>query len=57
MRPIRSTLSTSSAEFRRNDAHNRALVAEFRARQEAARYDRPPRDLERLARQGKLLPR
>ncbi len=57
MRAIRSALSPTSPEFRRNAAHNRALAAEFRARQEAARHVRPQRDLERLARQSKLRPR
>ena len=57
MRKIQSTVNASSAEFRRNFAHNRKLVAEFRERQEAARHVRPARDLERIARQGKMRPR
>jgi len=57
MRKIQSALSTSSADFRRNDAHNRRLVAEFREKQEASRYKRPTRDLDRLASQGKMRPR
>ena len=57
MRKIQSILSTSSAEFKRNDAHNRALVAAFRERQEKARHLRPQRDLDRLASQGKMRPR
>lgn len=57
MRKIVSRINTSSAEFRRYAAHNRALVAEFRAKQEAARHDRPARDLDRLAKQGKMRPR
>ena len=57
MRKIQSSLNASSAEFRRNSAHNRRLVAEFRARQEAARHVRPARDLERIAKQGKMRPR
>ena len=50
-------ISTSGADFRRNEAHNRALVAAFRARQDAARSGRPKRDLDRLAAQGKMRPR
>ena len=57
MRKIVSRINTSSAEFRQYAAHNRALVAEFRAKQQAARHDRPARDLERLASQGKMRPR
>lgn len=54
---IESKLNTGSAEFRRNYAHNRARLAEFRAKQDAARYARPARDLERLAKQGKMTAR
>jgi 3-methylcrotonyl-CoA carboxylase beta subunit len=54
MRPIQSALDTRGSEFRANLGHNRALEAELRARQQSARFDRPARDLERLARQGKL---
>ncbi len=57
MRRIRSMVSSSSAEFRANDAHNRALARTFREKQEAARSQRPQRDLERLATQGKMRPR
>jgi 3-methylcrotonyl-CoA carboxylase beta subunit len=57
MRRIASMISTSSAEFRANDAHNRRLARELREKQEAARHRRPQRDLDRLARQGKMLPR
>ena len=57
MRRIQSMISTSSADFRRNDAHNRDLVQSFREKQEAARHARPARDLERLATQGKMRPR
>ena len=57
MRVIRSMIDTGSAEFRRHAAHNKDLVARFRERQEAARHVRPARDLERLARQGKMRPR
>lgn len=57
MRRIQSRVSVSSLEFRTNEAHNRRLAREFRERQEAARRVRPQRDLDRLARQGKMLPR
>ncbi len=57
MRIIKSSINTGSDAFRRNMAHNRRLVAEFRERQEAARHTRPQRDIDRLSRQGKMLPR
>ena len=57
MRKIQSRLNTSGPEFRHNAAHNRALVQAFRERQEQARHARPQRDLDRLERQGKMLPR
>ncbi len=57
MRRIQSMVSTSSADFRCNEAHNRALARAFREKQEAARHLRPQRDLERLAKQGKMRPR
>jgi 3-methylcrotonyl-CoA carboxylase beta subunit len=57
MRKIQSMISTSSPDFRKFDAHNRRVVAEFRAKQEAARHERPARDLDRLEKQGKMRPR
>ena len=57
MRPLESAIRTGASEFRRRYAHNKALAAQLRARQQAAREKRPARDLERLASQGKLLPR
>ena len=57
MRALQSAIRTSSPEFRRRYAHNKALAQELRAKQEAARHARPMRDLERLAAHGKLLPR
>jgi len=50
-------INSSGAEFRRNEAHNRLLVAAFRDKQQAARHTRPARDLERLAKQNKMRPR
>src|SRR5580698_3323225 len=57
MRKIVSQISVSSAGFRANEAHNRALANAFRERQEEARHRRPQRDLDRLAKQGKMRPR
>lgn len=57
MRKIQSMISTASADFRRFEAHNRQVVAAFREKQEAARHARPQRDLDRLAKQGKMRPR
>ncbi len=57
MRSLESAIRTGSVEFRRRYAHNKALAAQLRARQQTARSARPARDLQRLAAQGKLLPR
>jgi 3-methylcrotonyl-CoA carboxylase beta subunit len=57
MRRLESAINTSAPDFRRRYVHNKALAAELHARQQAARQQRPARDLERLAAQGKLLPR
>ena len=57
MTRLQSSLNTASSEFRRNEAHNRRIVAEFKQKQEAARHARPERDLDRLARQKKMPPR
>jgi len=57
MRRIESRISASNSDFRRNEAHNRKVLTDFRGRISAARNARPPRDLDRLAKAGKLLPR
>ena len=57
MRALTSSISCGSAEFRRRYARNRALALEIKRKQEQVRYQRPQRDLDRLAKQGKLLPR
>ena len=57
MARIQSSLNTASSEFRRNYTASKARLAEFHAKQHAARHERPARDVERLARQGKMLPR
>lgn len=54
MRRISSALATGSAEFLANSAHNRALAAQLAERQHQARSVRPARDVERIARQGKM---
>jgi 3-methylcrotonyl-CoA carboxylase beta subunit len=54
MRRIISRISTASADFAANAAHHRAIAAELAERQRSARDDRPERDRERLARQGKM---
>jgi len=54
MRRIESRIDPNSASFRAYDRVGRARVAEFRERQQAAREDRPKRDVERLERLGKL---
>jgi 3-methylcrotonyl-CoA carboxylase beta subunit len=57
MRRIQSNVDVRSDTFLANREHNRGLVATLRRRQEEARSRRPERDLERLARQGKLFVR
>src|SRR5581483_2689783 len=57
MTRIESSVRTSSTEFRRRYQYNKALAAELGRKQAAARHDRPARDVERVIRQGKLLPR
>jgi 3-methylcrotonyl-CoA carboxylase beta subunit len=54
---IRSAIDTGSEEFRTRYAHNKALVEDFRRRQSAARAERAQRDIDRVRRQGKMLPR
>ncbi|WP_024519970.1 carboxyl transferase domain-containing protein [Bradyrhizobium sp. Tv2a-2] len=57
MQRIISLADVKSEDFRLNAAHNRALVAELKERQRAARFNRPERDLERLRRQNKMFVR
>jgi len=57
VKPIRSAVNAGSPDFRRRYARNRALAAQLAERQHAARNVRPQRDLDRLAKQGKMLPR
>jgi len=57
MQRIVSLTDTRAEEFRANDVHNRRLAAELKERQQAARFARPERDLERLRRQNKMFVR
>ncbi|MBM4228972.1 MAG: methylcrotonoyl-CoA carboxylase, partial [Gammaproteobacteria bacterium] len=57
MSRIHSRLNTDSSEYRANYLASQRRIAEFREKQDAARHQRPPRDVERLHRQGKMLPR
>ena len=57
MRRIKSKLNTNSEEYRKYQRHNRQLVEVFQEKQHKARYERPPRDIERLRKQNKMLPR
>src|SRR5215471_19512326 len=54
---IQSNLDVRSESFRKNREKNLERIAELRRRQEEARFNRPKRDLERLARQSKLFVR
>jgi len=57
MTVIKSSLNTSAEEFRIRYAHNKKLAAELHEKQHQARHTRPQRDLDRLSKQGKMLPR
>jgi len=57
MKRIESAVRSGAPEFRRRYAHNKALALRLKRKQESARDERPKRDLDRLASQGKLLPR
>jgi 3-methylcrotonyl-CoA carboxylase beta subunit len=57
MQRIVSLTDTRAQEFRTNDVHNCRLAAELKERQQAARFARPERDLERLRRQNKMFVR
>jgi 3-methylcrotonyl-CoA carboxylase beta subunit len=57
MQRIVSLTDIRAQEFRTNDVHNRRLAAELKERQQAARFARPERDLERLRRQNKMFVR
>jgi len=57
MKRIESLLNTGSADYLANRRLNEQLAAALHKAQEAARRDRPERDLQRLARQNKLFVR
>lgn len=57
MRRFNSTVKTSEPSFIENLLFNEALANELQARQNAARFTRPQRDITRLEKQGKLTPR
>jgi len=57
MRRIDSQIDSSAEGFQQNRAHNLGLIASLRERQRQARFDRPERDRQRLARQKKLFVR
>lgn len=54
MRRIDSRINKADPSYRANMAHNEKLAANLAERQRAARFDRPQRDLDRLARQNKM---
>src|ERR1044072_3054381 len=57
MRRIQSNLDVRSESFQKNREKNLERIGELRRRQQEARFDRPKRDLDRLARQNKLFVR
>jgi acetyl-CoA carboxylase carboxyltransferase component len=52
---IQSKINTSSDEYRRNHDAMEALVSEMKEALHKARYDRPQKARDRLAKQGKML--
>ena len=54
MRRIESQIDTNAPDYKANHAAMTERLKEFHARQDAARYKRPERDIDRLARQNKL---
>lgn len=54
MRRIQSRIDVTAGEYRDNYVAMTGRLKEFHAHQHAARYERPQRDLDRLARQNKL---
>jgi len=57
MSVLQSTVSTVSDEFKRRYARNKALALELARLKDSAARSRPQRDLDRLAKQGKMTPR
>ncbi|MFC6762734.1 carboxyl transferase domain-containing protein [Sulfitobacter porphyrae] len=54
MRRIESLIDTNAADYKANYAAMSERLKEFHARQHAARFERPQRDIDRLERQNKL---
>jgi 3-methylcrotonyl-CoA carboxylase beta subunit len=54
---LKSRLNTASPEFARRYVYNKKLAETLRVKQSAARNQRPQKDIDRLASQGKMLPR
>ncbi|MEN8721991.1 MAG: carboxyl transferase domain-containing protein [Alphaproteobacteria bacterium] len=54
MRRIVSSIDTNAPTYKAYRAHNLKLVEEFRNRQKAAAFDRPQRDIDRLAKHKKM---
>ena len=52
MRRIESQIDTNAADYKANYAAMSERLKEFHARQHAARFERPQRDIDRLARQN-----
>lgn len=57
MQRINSLTDIRGEDFRTNVRHNCQLAADLKERQQAARFVRPERDLERLRRQNKMFVR
>ena len=57
MQVLKTRINTASEDFRARYAHNTALAAALKEKLHQARHVRPQRDLDRLAKQGKLTPR
>ncbi len=56
MRRINSTIDINSTQFLSYKRHNEKLLAELLEKEHNARHDRPQKDIDRLARQGKMMP-
>ena len=57
MRRLQTRINTQSSEFKQYRAHNKKILTEFHQKQEAARFARPEKDIQRLKNQNKMLPR
>ena len=57
MQVLKTKINTASEDFRVRYAHNNGLAATLKEKLHQVRHVRPQRDLDRLAKQGKLTPR